>query len=98
SPPGTATCGSPRANSSSDRRRRWSLRVSLLARARHLLDEAHHERGPARLVRRAEARAGVAVEVFVEQHQIAPVGIAREPLVAAVTGPLPVRAGAGQER
>ena len=38
----------------------------------------------------AKAAAGLAVEVFVEEQQVAPVGILGKAAVGAVTGPVPV--------
>ena len=49
-----------------------------------LLDQLGDERAPARLVARAEAGTGLAVEVFVEQHEVLPVRIGRKLRVAAV--------------
>ena len=43
-----------------------------------LLDELGDHARPAGLVARADARAGVAVKVFVERHIVAPVRIALE--------------------
>ena len=43
-----------------------------------LLDQLGHQRRPAGLVARAEARAGFAVKIFVEKNQIAPVRIVLE--------------------
>lgn len=40
-----------------------------------LLKEFGYQGGPARLMARSEAFARVAVEIFVEENQIAPVGI-----------------------
>ena len=45
-----------------------------------LLQQLGDERGPAGLVARADARAGVAVEVLVERNQVVPVGIGLEQL------------------
>ena len=50
------------------------------------LDEFGHEPGPAGLVARAQPCAVVAVEVFVEEDVVAPVGIGLELLRAAVHG------------
>src|SRR5690349_6856097 len=63
-----------------DDRRRFADRQELLAGAGG--EDVHDPRddaGPAGLVARAEARAVVAVEVFVEQDQVAPVRILLEP-------------------
>src|SRR5213596_3707724 len=49
-----------------------------------LLEKLGDEAGPARLVARADAGAGVAVEVLVEEDQVAPVGVALELLRPAV--------------
>src|SRR5215831_15443679 len=64
--------------------------------ARYILDEADAERGPAGLVRGTEAAAGVAVEVLVEEHEVAPARVGGEARVAAVAGAGAV--GSGQEQ
>src|SRR5687768_15950899 len=69
-------------------------RRSALAPAR-LLDELGHEAGPPGLVAGAEAGAVVAVEVLVEQDEVAPVRILLEGPAAAVHGTRAV--GAAQE-
>ena len=51
------------------------------------LDQLRHQPGPAGLMAGAEPRAVVAVEVFVEQDVVAPVGIGLELLRAAVHRP-----------
>ena len=61
-----------------------------------LLQQLRHEPGPTRLMAGADARTVVAVEVFVEQHQVAPVRIRLIARVAAVHRPLAV--GIPQER
>src|SRR5438128_5805693 len=73
------------------------------ARRRHksvapLFDEIRDESRPSRLMRGAEAFAGVAVEVFVEEHEVAPVRIVREQFCfaragRAVDGTIPVAVG-----
>ena len=55
------------------------------------LDQLRHQSCPAGLVTRAEPRAVVAVEVFVEQDQVAPVRIVLELFRAAVDRPPAVR-------
>ncbi len=55
-------------------------------------DQVGDEPRPAGLVRRAEAGAGVAVEVLVERDQVVPGRVALEQLVAAEDRPPPVRA------
>src|SRR5437879_103663 len=65
------------------------VRARLLAA---LLEELGHEAGPARLVARADAGAGVAVEVLVEEHEVPPVGVRAPSLDAAVDRSLPTRA------
>src|SRR5216684_6393747 len=57
-----------------------------------LLEELGDEAGPARLVARADAGAGVAVEVLVEEHEVSPVGVRAPFLDAAVDRSLPARA------
>src|SRR5687768_4110529 len=49
-----------------------------------LVDQVRHQSGPAGLVVRAETGAVVAVEIFVEQQQVAPVLVVLELLRAAV--------------
>ena len=56
-------------------RRPARSRESLHRRHAALLNQLGHERRPPRLVRRAEPRAVVAVEVFVERNEVAPVRI-----------------------
>src|SRR5205085_4171574 len=68
-------------------------RTRRLARAGEVFDEPDGERRPAGLVAGAHAPARLAVEVFVEQHQLAPVGALGEAAVAAVTGAVAARAG-----
>jgi len=63
------------------------IRSSLAA----LLEQFGHEPRPARLVARADAGAVVAVEVLVEEEQVAPVGIALELFSAAVDRPAAIR-------
>ena len=55
---------------------------------REVLEVADHERGPAGLMARAEAAAVFAVKIFVEKHEVLPVGITGETRVVAVTGAL----------
>src|SRR5512147_1245610 len=55
-----------------------------------LLKELGHETCPARLVGRADAAPVVAVEILVEENQVAPVRVALEARVAAVGGPVAV--------
>ena len=63
---------------------------------RHIMQQIRHQRRPAGLVARAEAAAGVAVEVLVEQHQVAPVRIVGVARVVAVAGPAACRRRAGR--
>src|SRR5262245_3234480 len=65
---------------------------------RLLLDTSNRQRRPARLVAGADAAAGVAVEVLVEQHEIAPVRIRRVARVVPVAGPPALRVGQEQRR
>src|SRR4029453_17355029 len=51
-----------------------------------LLDELGHQPGPARLVVGPDAGAVVAVEVLVEEDEVAPVGIALEAFGRSVDG------------
>src|SRR5262245_60226854 len=56
-----------------------------------LLDQLRHQPRPTRLVIRANAGARVAMEVFVEKDQVAPVGIGLECLESAVDWPAAIR-------
>src|SRR5262249_43555105 len=58
---------------------------------RVLADELGHDAGPSGLVARTEAGARVAMEIFVERDEVAPVRIGLELLPIAVDGPPPVR-------
>src|SRR5882672_3292063 len=60
--------------------------VLALAGADAVLDAAHRQRGPAGLVGRANAAPGVAVEVFVEERQIAPGRVALVAGLVAMAG------------
>src|SRR5215203_5322165 len=51
-----------------------------------LVNQGGDEAGPAGLVRGAEAHAGVAVEVFVEEDEVAPVWVGLKFFVPAVGG------------
>ena len=51
------------------------------------VDQHGHQAGPARLVAGAQSRTVVAVEIFVKEDVIAPVGITLEHLNAAVNRP-----------
>ena len=66
-----------------------ALRAGPLNRSvlRDAMKQVRHQRRPAGLVAGADAAAGVAVEVFVEQHQVAPVRIVGVAAVVAVAGP-----------
>ena len=55
-------------------------------------DQVGHDPGPPGLVRRAEARAVVAVEVLAEDEVVLPGRVGLQPLDAAEAGPPPVRA------
>src|SRR6478672_2002981 len=57
------------------------LRATL---ARDVLDEPNHQSGPSGLMTRAEAAAGVAVEVLVEEHMVAPIRVACPTRIIAV--------------
>ena len=63
----------------------------------HLLTEHHQdlrdEAGPAGLVAGAAAAAGVAVEVFVEEEEVAPMRIVAVDVLSPNTGRLPVASG-----
>ena len=50
------------------------------------MNELGHQGGPAGLVAGAQAAAAVSVKEFVEQHQVAPVGVALELLQVAEGG------------
>src|SRR5437667_9737086 len=65
------------------------------APARHVLDQADDHRGPTGLVGRAESLARVAVEIFVEEHQVAPVRVLGPPGIVAVARAAAV--GVGQK-
>src|SRR5256714_4549047 len=54
-----------------------------------LVNQRGDEARPAGLVRSAEAHARVAVEVFVEEYEVAPVRVVLEFSVPAVHGPAP---------
>src|SRR4030095_8239169 len=56
-----------------------------LPHSRHHVDAARDERGPAGLMRGAEATAGVALKVLVELNEVAPVRIVHETWIVAVT-------------
>ena len=59
------------------------------------VEEFGYESCPAGLVAGAEAAAGVAVEVFVEEEEVAPVGIIGVTILIAVAGAL--ASGVGEE-
>ena len=63
-----------------------SVRRRLFFVPRHHVQAARDQRGPAGLVRRAEAAPGLAAEVFVEKHEILPVRIAGVARIVAETG------------
>src|SRR5262245_59890604 len=73
-----------------------SLPYQLLCPARRLplwfldgvavFEEPDNQGGPAGLMVSAQTFAGVAVEVLVEEHQVAPVGIIGEARIIAVAG------------
>src|SRR4051794_31884158 len=69
-------CPCPISLSETRRIARSLLSAAALAPLRALRDELRHERGPARLVRRAEASPVLAVEVLVERHQVLEVRVA----------------------
>jgi hypothetical protein len=54
-----------------------------------LLDQLGHQPGPAGLVAGAQPGARLAVEVLVEQHQVAPAGVALQGLVPPGEGAPP---------
>ena len=56
-----------------------------------LLDQLGDQAGPPGLVAGAEAGAGVAIEIFVEQDEVAPVRIGLELLAIAVDRPAALR-------
>src|SRR6185369_14982747 len=64
-----------------------------LALFRRALEAARNQRCPAGLVACAEAAAGLAMEVFVEQHEVLPVGIARVARIVAVARAAAVAVG-----
>src|SRR6266511_1600191 len=59
-------------------------RFEALAIRREVLEAAHDQGRPSRLMAGADSAAGVAVEVLVEEDEVAPVRVPREPGVAAV--------------
>src|SRR5512135_988635 len=71
-----------RPRRASDARRR-----TLAALCRQVLDVPDGEGRPPRLMAGPEAPARVAVEIFMEQHEIVPVRISRVAAVVAVAGP-----------
>src|SRR6476646_6207234 len=79
------------------RRHRAAHGFSRRTPPRDVLDHLGDERGPAGLVGGAEASAGVAAEVLVEQHEIAPRRV-HEQRIAAVTGALSILARHEQAR
>ena len=66
--------------------------------ASQVFQAPHDERRPARLMACADPAARVAVEVLVEEHQIAPVGVRLEPPVARVAGTSGRRPRGGRSR
>ena len=61
------------------------LLSSVPARGATVFQQPRHQSGPTRLMAGPEPSAGVAVKVFVKEHQIAPVRIGGETLVRSVT-------------
>ena len=61
-----------------------------------LLHELGEQAGPSRLVACADARAVVAVKIFVKENEVSPVGIGLESLRAAIERP-PAVAGAQED-
>ena len=61
-----------------------------------LLHQLRDQSGPAGLMARADTGAVVAVKVFVERDQIAPVRIGLELFRAAENRPLPIRVAQGR--
>ena len=56
-------------------------------------EQSRDQRSPAGLVTGAHAAAVVAVEILVEEDQVAPMGIVREPVVTAVTRAMAIFVG-----
>ena len=65
------------------------FQILLLIQTAEELDQLSHQSGPARLVARPQARAVVAMEIFVEQDVVLPVWIGLKFLRAAVNRPPP---------
>src|SRR5438445_13884797 len=69
----------------------WKVRLFAV-----LLHELREQGGPPRLVACADARAVVAVKIFVKENQVSPMGIGLESLRAAIERP-PAVAGAQED-
>ena len=67
--------------------------VTYLATCVESLDERSSERGPARLMRGAQAATRVAIEVLAKEDQVFPVGVSSITHFSAVTGPMPSLSG-----
>ena len=61
------------------------LRGSVSAPGATVFQQPSHQSGPTRLMAGPEPSAGLAVKVFVKEHQVATVGIRGETLVRSVT-------------
>ena len=70
---------------------KWSSDSGFMTLPCPVLKVSQDQGRPSGLVARAKAFSGVAMKVFVEEHQLAPVWIGVKPRVAAVTRALTVR-------
>src|SRR5258708_2765965 len=78
---GTTTCAPASPGRPTESVSSWLLLLLLLAA---LLQQFRHHSRPSRLMAGAQALSCVSVKVFVKEHQVAPVRIGLEALVAAV--------------
>src|SRR5271157_2285950 len=65
----------------------------VLSAAITVRDDRCDKRGPTRLVRGAKPRAGIAVEILIEEGAVAPCGVALKERVRAVHGSTPLTVG-----
>src|SRR5688572_26913872 len=75
-----------------------SPRALLPPRARQVVDQPDHQRGPAGLVAGAEPASRLAVEVLVEEREVAVRGIVGEAPVVAVARAPALRVGQDEAR
>src|SRR4051812_11722013 len=68
------------------------------ALARQILNQTNDERGPAGLMIRAQPATGIAIEVLVKEHEIAPMRVRRPARISAVHGSPAVRVSQKQGR